>query len=328
VSANTYEERRKLPPTLSHRAEFYSMRAVFAGLQKLPWNRACAIGERLGALGHWPLGIRRHVVERQIAAAFPDLSEKSVKEIAEGSYKHLGRNAVEAAILPKLGKDGVLTLIDQVDGWEYVETAMSRGVGGIMVGGHHGNWELMGAYLAARGLKPEVVVRGAANRLFEDYLNANREKLGLTVVHDSKAARSTVKAVKEGRFVAILADQGVLGLASTFVPFFGRPAKTARGFAVFALRLDASVCFMDMLRLPNGRFRVVFEPIEVEQSGDREKDVDAMVARYSEILEKWVRQYPSQYFWQHRRWRRQPAGTPPELRDPTLKDPSKWTPSR
>ncbi|HUQ48241.1 MAG TPA: lysophospholipid acyltransferase family protein [Gemmatimonadaceae bacterium] len=328
MSTNTYEERRQRAPTLSHRIEFYSMRAAFAGLQKLPWDRACAIGEQLGALGRWPLGIRRHVVERQIAAAFPELSDSQVNQIALGSYKHLGRNAAEAAILPTLGKDGVLGLVDQVDGWEHVEAAMGRGIGGIMVGGHHGNWELMGAYLAARGLKPEVVVRGADNRLFEDYLNANREKLGLTVVHDSKAARSTVKAVKDQRFVAILADQGVLGLASTFVPFFGRPAKTARGFAVFALRLDASVCFMDMLRLPNGRFRVVFEAIEAVKSGDREKDVDAMVARYSEILEKWVRQYPSQYFWQHRRWRRQPEGTPQEQRDPTLKDPGTWTPSR
>ncbi len=325
---NTYEERRKKRPTFSHLAEFYSMRAAFAGLQKLPWDTACSIGERLGALGRWPLQIRRHVVERQIAAAFPELAEDTVRAISLGCYRHLGRNAVEAAILPTLGQNGVLSLVDRVDGWEHVEAAMNGGIGGIMVGGHHGNWELMGAYLAARGLRPEVVVRGMGNRLFEDYLNTNREKLGLTVVHDTQAVRSTVKAIRDGKFVAILADQGVLGLASSFVPFFGRPAKTARGFAVFALRLNAAVCFMDMLRLPDGRFRVVFEPVKVEESGDRDRDVDAMVARYSEILEKWVREYPSQYFWQHRRWRRQPAETPPELRDPTLKDPTAWTPSR
>jgi KDO2-lipid IV(A) lauroyltransferase len=85
---------------------------------------------------------------------------------------------------------------------------------------------------------------------------------------------------------------------------------------------------MDMVRLPNGKFRAVFEPIEIDRTGDRERDIDAMVARYSQVLEKWVRQYPEQYFWQHRRWRRQPEGTPVELRDPALKDPSKWTPSR
>jgi KDO2-lipid IV(A) lauroyltransferase len=92
--------------------------------------------------------------------------------------------------------------------------------------------------------------------------------------------------------------------------------------------LDVPVCFIDALRLPGGKFRVVIEPVEAERTGDREKDVDALVARYSRILERWVRQYPEQYFWQHRRWRRQPAGTPAELRDPSLADPSKWTPSR
>ena len=85
---------------------------------------------------------------------------------------------------------------------------------------------------------------------------------------------------------------------------------------------------MDMLRLPNGKFRAIIEPVEIDRTGDREKDIDAMVARYSEILEKWVRQYPEQYFWQHRRWRRQPEGTPVALRDPSLEDLSKWTPSR
>jgi KDO2-lipid IV(A) lauroyltransferase len=73
---------------------------------------------------------------------------------------------------------------------------------------------------------------------------------------------------------------------------------------------------------------MIARPIEVELTGDREKDVDALVVRYSEVLEKWVRRYPEQYFWHHRRWRRQPADTPPELRDPALADPSTWTPSR
>ena len=150
----------------------------------------------------------------------------------------------------------------------------------------------------------------------------------MTVVHDQDAVRRTPRSLRAGRAVAFVADQGVLGLASTFVPFFGRPAKTPRGAAVFALRFEVPVCFMDVVRQPNGKFRAIFEPIETERTGDKERDIDTMVARYSQILEKWVRQYPEQYFWQHRRWRRQPEGTPVELRDPTLRDPSLWTPSR
>jgi len=323
---NDYQIRRMKPPTLSHRAEYYSLRAAVAGLEHLPWEMACSIGARFGRLGYWPLGIRRHIVMRQIAAAFPELDDDGVRRIARDSYEHLGRTAVEAALLPSLGDKGVLELVERVEGWEHVVAAV--GSGGLGVAAHHGNWELLGAYLAARGVQVEVAVRGMGNRLFEDYLNANRERLGLRVMHDSVAVRRTTKALREGGFVAFLSDQGVLGLASSFVPFFGRPAKTPRGFAVFALRFDAPVCFMDALRLPSGKFRIVFEPIEIEPTGDRETDVDAMVLRYSQVLERWVRQYPEQYFWQHRRWRRQPPGTPPELRDPALKDPSKWTPSR
>lgn len=325
---SSYEERRKRPPTLAHRVEYYSMRATLAALQRLPWETACRVGASLGLLGHFPLGIRRDVVERQIAAAFPTLDAGAVRSLSRRSYSHLGRTAVEAALLPTLGTGGVLELVSRVDGWDHMAAPRENGLGALAVGAHHGNWEVVGAYLAARGLDVEVMVRGAGNRLFEDYLNANRERVGLVVMHDTVAVRRTTRALREGRYVALLADQGVLGLASSFVPFFGRPAKTPRGFAVFALRFGVPVCFMDALRLPDGTFRVVFEPLQVALTGDRERDVDALVTRYSEVLEKWVRLYPEQYFWQHRRWRRQPAGTPPELRDPALSDPSRWTPSR
>jgi len=62
------------------------------------------------------------------------------------------------------------------------------------------------------------------------------------------------------------------------------------------------------------------EPVEVVPTGDREADVDAIVTRFTEVLEKWVRLVPEQYFWQHRRWKRQPPDTPLELRDPTRND--------
>ena len=324
----TAEASATRPASLRHKVELHSMRVLAGVLGRLSWNTASNIGARIGELGYSPARIRRDVVEKQIAAAFPDLGEPEVKRIARESYRNLGRNAIEAITASNRTPHDILELVEQVDGWEHIQNATSGGRGAIGVAAHHGNWELLGGFLAARGLGPEVVVRGMENRLFEDYLNENRAKLGIAVVSDKVAVRQITKSLREGHFVCLLADQGVLGLASSFVPFFGRPAKTPRGFAVFALRFEVPVCFMDMVRLPNGRFRAVFEPIEIERTGDRERDIDAMVARYSQVLEKWVRQYPEQYFWQHRRWRRQPEGTPVALRDPALKDPSKWTPSR
>src|SRR3954471_7158732 len=95
---NTYELRRQRPPTFSHKFEYWSMRSLVTGLERLDWNTACRIGESIGELGFRPLGIRRHVVEKQIGAAFPALSHDQVLDLARRSYRHLGRNAVEASI--------------------------------------------------------------------------------------------------------------------------------------------------------------------------------------------------------------------------------------
>jgi KDO2-lipid IV(A) lauroyltransferase len=304
-------------PTLAHRAEFYTMRATLRALRFLSWDSACAVGEQLGALGYKPLGIRKHVVERQIAAAFPNLTPAEVVELARAAYKNLGRTFVETALLDSLGRDGIRALIESVEGWEEIDAAMSKGKGAVLVTGHIGNWELAGAYVAARGVPLDAIARGMANPLFDAYVNETREQIGMTIVHDSEAVKRAPRSLRAGRAVAFVADQGVLGLASTYVPFFGRPAKTPRGAAVFALRFEVPVIFVVALRLPSGRFRVVVERIDAQRTGDRDRDVDAIVARFTERLEHWVREAPSQYFWQHRRWRRQPPDTPPELRDPT-----------
>ena len=304
-------------PTVAHRAEYYTMRATIGALRALSWNAACKIGEKLGALGYRPLGIRKRVVERQIAAAFPDLGRDAVVNLARESYAHLGRTFVETALLDTLGKTGLLKLVETVENWELIDEVMSKGKGAVMVTGHIGNWELAGAYVSARGIPLDAIVRGMANPLFDAFLNHTRAEMGMTIVHDSEAVRRTPRSLRDGRAVAFVADQGVLGLASTFVPFFGRPAKTPRGAAVFALRFDVPVLFVVALRKPNGRYRLVVERIEPRKTGDRDRDVDAIVARFTERLEHWVRAVPAQYFWQHRRWKRQPPDTPPALRDPS-----------
>lgn len=309
--------KRQARATLAHRAEYYAMRGTIGALRALSWESACRIGAKLGALGYRPLGIRKRVVERQIAAAFPAMSQEEVIGLARASYEHLGRSAIETALLNSLGRDGIQRLVETVDGWELIEEVMAARKGAVLVTGHIGNWELAGAYVAARGIPLDAIVRGMANPLFDAYLNHTREEIGMTVVHDSEAVRRTPRSLRGGRAVAFVADQGVLGLASTFVPFFGRPAKTPRGAAVFALRFDVPVLFVVALRKPNGRYRLVVERIETDKTGDKDRDVDAIVARYTEHLERWVRVVPAQYFWQHRRWRRQPPNTPPELRDPS-----------
>ena len=303
-------------PTLSHRLEYAGTRAVVGVLRLLGWRGASWVGGRIARLVYKPFGIRRGVVERQIAAAFPGQSPEAVVSLAGRSYESLGRTSIETATMPGTSAKEILERVERVEGWEFVERGLAQGTGVILVTGHLGNWELGGAYFAARGVPIDVVARGMANPIFEAYVNRTRRKIGMEVIHDKDAVRRTPRSLRDNRCVAFVSDHDALGLASTFVPFFGRPAKTPRGPAVFALRFAVPVLFVAIVRERSGKYAVLIEPVPVHPTGDREADIDAIVLAYTQMLERYVRQYPDQYFWQHRRWRRQPPDTPTHLREP------------
>jgi KDO2-lipid IV(A) lauroyltransferase len=302
--------------TIAHRAEYAALRGAVAAVERLGFGRAGRFGDAVGRLGYSPLKIRRDVVRRQISAALPSLSESEVERISREAYGNLGRTSIETAILPSFTAGEIIELFEAAHGWDVVEERLSRGKGLIIVTGHLGNWELGGAYLAARGLPVDAVARHMANPLFDRYLTATRQRIGMTVVHDENAVKRVPRSLRDGRAVAFLVDQGTVGLASTWVPFFGRYAKTPRGPAVFALRLGAPIVFGVAIRQPSGRFALHLEGIDATDTGDREADVDRIVADYTLALERWVRRVPEQYFWHHRRWKHQRPDTPRELGDP------------
>jgi Kdo2-lipid IVA lauroyltransferase/acyltransferase len=279
-------------------------------MRRLGIARAAGLGARIATAGYRPLGIRRDVVERQLTVAFPHLDRSEIARIARAAYANLGRVAVEAALLPLRGREHVLDFFEGADNWELVESARAGGTGILFVTGHLGNWELGGAYVAARGVPVDAVARHQANPLFDRYLTRTRERIGMRIVHDERAVAQVPRAIRAGRAVAMLTDQETIGLASTWVPFFGRPAKTPRGPAVFALRLNAPLVFGCAVRQASGRYRMSFEEIPVERSGDLEVDVDRIVAAYTATLERWVRRTPEQYFWHHRRWKYPPPAAP------------------
>ncbi len=297
-------------PTLQHRVEYLAIRLIVGMLGLASFRTGSNIGAWLGVLGY-RLGIRSRVVETQLAFAFPEYDAAQVRDVATQSYANLGRTSIEAAIMEHRSPQELIALFDRVDGWEHIDAALADGHGALLVTGHLGNWELGGSYIAARGVPVDAVARHMSNRIFERYLTRVRQRFGVTVVFDEEAVRITPRSVRANRVVGFLSDQGVLGLASAFVPFFSRLAKTPRGPAVFALRLNVPVVFAVAIRQPTGKYRLIVEPIEVVRTGNREADTVDLVARYTARMEYWVRQHPGQYFWQHRRWKYQPAGAPP-----------------
>jgi KDO2-lipid IV(A) lauroyltransferase len=294
------------PVTLADRLQYAALRLLVGVMRFVPFRVASGLGARLGRLGYAPVGIRRREVDAQLAAAFPDWSAEQRARVARESYENLGRVALETTIVSNLPTDRVLPLFDAPDGWEHVERALVAGQGMLLISGHLGNWELGAAYLAARGVPVDAVARHMNNPLFDAYLTRSRRRLGVNVLFDHEAAPRIPRSVRSGRAVALLADQDAAGLVSTFVPFFGRAARTPKGPAVFALRLGVPAIMALVVREPSGQYRMLFAPVPVTDTGDREADTDRIVAAYTAQLEAVVRRYPGQYLWQHRRWKRRP----------------------
>lgn len=305
-----------MPPTFIHRLEYAALRAFSGALSVLDVREASRAAGAFTELGYSPLGIRRGVTERQIGAAFPEWSADRVEEVARESYRNLGRVAIEATLLSRGTPKDVLALFAPSPTWSVAGDALAHGRGAIFVAGHLGNWELSGAYVAARGVPVHPIARGMSNPLSDAYFRRTRERLGMHIMHDQEAVRRVPRVLREGHAVGFLSDQATYGLASTYIPFFGRPAKTPRGAAVFALRGDYPVVMIHAVRQPDDRYEFVAEEIAVTHTGDRERDVDDVMLRFSQALERMVRKYPGQYFWQHRRWKYQPDDTPSELREP------------
>jgi KDO2-lipid IV(A) lauroyltransferase len=306
----------RTPPTLAQRIEFGALRGVAALLRPFGWRMASRVGAAVGGLAWWPLRMRAARVTRTIRACFPEMTDAQVRATARESYRGLGRTSFEAIYLSRAGREEVLAAFAESRGEEVLAAAYAQGRGVILVAGHLGNWELSGAYVAARGYPVDGIAMHMANPLSDRFFQRTRERLGMGVIFDDQAVRAVPRALRAGHGVGFLSDQSAKGLASTIIPFFGRPARTPRGAAVFALRDDLPMVFLAALRRPDGRYTAYFESVTVVRTGDRDADVQATALAYTQVLERLVRAHPEQYFWQHRRWKGQPADTPAHLREP------------
>ncbi|HEU4884144.1 MAG TPA: lysophospholipid acyltransferase family protein [Longimicrobium sp.] len=300
------EKRRHAP---RHRVEYALARTLEGAVASLPEGMADAFGRRLGA-AVYRMGIRRSTVEANLRLAFPEATDEWRHDIARRAYEHLGREAVAMLRLAKLDPQAV---IDRTitKGWDEMEGALAEGKGCILATGHYGNWEIAAATVASRGVPISAIVRRQGNLLVDQRLDETRRRLGVETISQRDAPRAVPRALRKNGVVGIVADQDARK-AGVFVPFFGVPASTHRGPALFAIRFGAPVfaCVARRLPGPGVRYEVEGTRVDVPRTGDLEADVAALTAELAARLEASIRQAPEQYFWFHRRWKSKPRGEP------------------
>lgn len=289
----------------AHRAEYALARSLERLVSTLPERSADALGRALGkAVAR--LGIRREVVVDNLRLAFPDASAEWVRQTTAAAYEHLGREAVAMLRLSSLDRQAIIDRTIMF-GWEDIQEARAIGRGVLLVTGHFGNWEVAAAAVAARGVSIAAIVRRQGNRLVDERLQQLRRQLGVETIYQGQAPSRVPRVLRANGVIGIVGDQDARR-SGLFVPFFGRPASTHRGPALFALRLGAPMfaCFAERLPGSPARYEVRSERIEYERTGDLDHDVRQLTAEIALRLERKVRGAPGQYFWFHKRWKSRP----------------------
>ena len=271
------------------------------------------LGAALGE-GAWRLGIRRRVVEANLAGVVPGWGEAERRRIARGHYRELGRVAIEYPRLAELAHAPLGDVLREVRGLEHLELARRKGRGAILLTGHYGNFELAGAFLGQRH-PVDFVTRALSNPRVDGWVARERARAGIGSISAEAGIRRVFESLKENRMVAMVADQDARR-HGVFVPFLGRSASTAVGPARIALASGAAVIMGFMWRGADGRHDLEVEPA-LDVPEPRAPDaVVRLTALHAQRLECHIRLRPEHWFWLHRRWKTRPAGDAGEIARP------------
>ncbi|MGE3841086.1 MAG: lysophospholipid acyltransferase family protein [Vicinamibacterales bacterium] len=285
-----------------HRAEYVTVRLVSAVSRLLPRWMALRFGGGIGVL-FFSLDRRhrQHAIDN-LAVGFPQWSPRQCAETARRVFVHFGRLLVELMRFDGLSQDDIRARTEIV-GLERVQAAYRQGKGVLFFTGHFGFWEVHALAHGALIAPIAVVARPIDNPMVHALLERIRTSTGNVVIQRKGALRRILKALQSNQGVALLIDQHIQPADALVVDFFGRPAATTAALAALAVRTGAPVIPVFALPLPDGRFRLVYEPAVAPPADETPEALKQFTQRCTNVLEMYVRRYPDLWLWMHRRWR-------------------------
>ena len=312
------------PAPFSHTLQYGGLAALSGLLCALPASAALGLGRGLGDFARGALRLRRAVAEENVAAAFPELDAGARRRIVAGMYRHYGEELAQFARFPVLEPADIVRRM-AVEGEHHLKEAVAAGRGVLILSGHIGSWEIMAARLAAVGYPLTLLVGPQRNRRVQEMFTRFRARHGVQVLVRGTDLRQIFKALKAGRVVATLGDQDA-GRNGWFVDFLGRPASTALGPYRIAGRAGAPLVMGFCVRSGADWLGFAEPPLWPDPAQDEEIQARAWSAHYHARLAAFIRAYPEQWFWVHRRWKSRPAPASHPDRDPEKADPGSGFP--
>lgn len=275
-------------------------------LSVLPYRLSLKTGEFLGLLLFYIWGSRRDIASENIKTAIArNAITLSVppESIIKENFKNLGRSFVEVIkIYYGFGKKILDAVI--IEGEENFRKAISIGKGVIFVTGHCGNWELLAIAFSSKVSNIAVVARPLNNPYLNRLLERARGRYGNSVIYKKSALKNIFTRLRSEGIVGILIDQSVVPSEGYVIDFLGRGAWTTKMPAIIARKTGAPILPAFIRRDGDGHLITLGNEIKLSYIEDQERAIMADTQTFSNYIEEYIRQNPSEWLWMHRRWKR------------------------
>jgi Kdo2-lipid IVA lauroyltransferase/acyltransferase len=252
-----------------------------------------------GRIARWigPFLREQAIGRANLTAAFPEKTPAEIDKILEGVWDNLGRVGAEFAHLQQIPIE-----VDQRTD-EIFAQLRNDGKPALIFAGHLANWELAALAAMANSLDITILYRRPnIASIDRAILKLRASKMGTLIPAGRDAPMKLMRALRNGQHIAFLVDQYLTD--GVEVTFFGRKTKANPMLARLLQRTECPVHGARIIRLPGGRFRVeISEEVKPVRDATGQIDVQQTTQVITSMIEGWIREYPEQWLWLHRRWR-------------------------
>lgn len=250
---------------------------------------------------------QRKIALESLTIAFgSDRSKPEIARMAKDCFVFMAKSAVELMFM--LDKLVVLKQRVEMIDKEKLDNALSKGKGVILVSAHFGNFPLLLARLSLEGYKIAGIMRPMRDARVEKIFLAKRRMFNVKTIYShprNVCVETTIKTLRNNEIVFIPIDQN-FGTSGVFVDFFGRKAATATGPVIFAQRTKAVILPCFIVRQPDDTHKIVFEPaLNLKEAPTAQESINVNIQALTSIIEAYIRKYPVEWGWIHRRWKTQ-----------------------
>jgi KDO2-lipid IV(A) lauroyltransferase len=299
------------PGKLQTLLEYAAAKSVLTGLGMLPAPAAIAVGKSMGRVFYRLGGDLRRTAAINLRLAFPEKSEKERAELVRECFDGLGRQLGLFSQFITRTQQELEDIIDP-SGFELLDAAKKTyGNRIILLTAHLGAWELTSFSFSFLGHPMTIPVRRIDNPRVEELIDRYRTRFGNSTLDKLTAARLMLKILRSGnRHIGLLPDLNTLDDEAIFVDFFGVPAATNFVIAKLALRTNAPLLpvFAPWSEEKKKYLLIVTPPLVPESTGDEAADIRRLTTELALRIEDYIRQYPGQWLWVHKRWKTRPPG--------------------